>query len=179
MKKFIIGCLYFSGIFSIATAGYMPDRECSPRAESDTTQNYNVIDLSYKFPSTGQFDNGTAGWTAITDGGGQVISYSASTEGWVGLRCSGAQTASIEYGPISISTNTIVIGTSTAQQSYDWDQIFSCVHFRGNPSYGSKLGGKFQIEWYDASNSQCYTEQVFDGSSSALQSYYAVFRSSE
>ena len=160
--------LILSGLLiSFAKAGYMPDRECNPSENPDL----DYIDLSFNFPSTGQFDNGTAGWTVDTSGFGIVTSYAATNEGWVGLRCNGtnsAQTAAIEYGPISISTTT----TGTSRPAYDWDQIACCVHFRGSPEYNNKIAGRFQIQVYDAIGSEVYTFCAVDASSSAVNNYY-------
>ena len=153
--------LILSGVLvSFVKAGYLPDRECNPSENPPL----DYIDLSFNFPSTGQFNNGRAGWTSVTDGGGMVFSYSAANEGWVGLRCSAAQTASIEFGPISISTTT----TTAPKLSYDWDQIGICVHFRGNPAYDKKVAGRFQLQVYDAIGSEVYTVCAFDAGTTAV-----------
>ena len=45
-----------------------------------------------------------------------------------------------------------------------------CLHFRGCPTYNSQLAGRFQVEFYDAANSQVYTALAYDASSIALYS---------
>jgi hypothetical protein len=45
-------------------------------------------DLTYRLPYAGTFTYGTAGWQGSVTGGTSFISYTAATEGWVGLSCS-------------------------------------------------------------------------------------------
>jgi hypothetical protein len=47
-------------------------------------------DLTYRLPYAGTFTFGTSGWLVSTTGGGSIISYTGSTEGWIGFRCSSA-----------------------------------------------------------------------------------------
>ncbi len=139
------------------------------------------FEFSSLFPENGQFDNGIglAGnphWTVDTSGFGIVTSYSNATEGWVGIRCAAGQSAAIEFGHISMSTVTTFSG-NTARPGYHWDQYDSCLHFRGNPvsPYNSKLGGKVECDFYDASGSLAYEAIAFDASSSAVNNnYYPV-----
>ena len=116
--------------------------------------NFDTIDLGTALPGHGYFDDGVDGWREITSLG-IVTSYSASSEGWVGLRCSGGQMAGIECGPINISTSGV---------SYDWDQFGIVFNYRGKPDspYNSNLVGKVRLSFYDAATSEIYTTLGFD-----------------
>ena len=157
-------------ISSLGYAASIPDSEIWDFGRKHS--NFDYFDFSFSFPSSGQFDNGAAGWTVDGNGTGQVISYSNATEGWVGIRCSGGQWAAIEFGPISMSQVT----TGTSRPAYAWDQICSCLHFRGNPlsPYNSNIAGVIRCEFFDASGSPASNAILFDASSAALNGYYPV-----
>ncbi len=165
--KILLGVflILLSMIFLVSRveSGYAPDKECY----IGNYPNFVLFDQSYRLPSNGQFDGGTSGWTATTTAGATVNSY--TTQGWVGLQCTAGSTASIECGPISVSMST---STTGPQPSYDWDQIFMCIHFRGSTTYNSQMAGRFQVEFYDAASSQVYTALAYDASSSALNGYF-------
>ncbi len=147
---------------------YLQDDEIN---EIYTDGSFIGYDMSTQLPVIGTFDNGLGdadkSWVADSSGGGAIIQYTASTEGWVGLRCSAGQSVSIEYGPVYMS----LIPDSTSKPSFDWDQLGGAMHFRGSPTYQSKLAGKLQLEFYDAAGRECHPVIAIDMSSTAITGY--------
>jgi hypothetical protein len=128
-------------------------------------------DLSTQMPAIGTFDNGlgnaSKAWTVDSSGGGTVVQYTNATEGWLGLRCSAGQSVAVEYGPIYVTLTP----DSASKPSFGWDQIAAALHFRGSPTFQSKIAGKVQFEFYDAVGRECHPLAAIDASSSAVNGY--------
>ncbi len=128
-------------------------------------------DLSTQLPAIGTFDNGLGdagkAWTVDSSGGGTVVQYTNATEGWLGLRCSAGQSVAVEYGPIYVTLTP----DSASKPSFGWDQIAAALHFRGSPTYQSKIAGKLQFEFYDAVGRERHPLAAIDVSSSAVNGY--------
>jgi hypothetical protein len=135
---------------------------------------YNIFigyDLSTQLPAIGTFDNGlgdaSKAWTVDSSGGGTVVQYTNATEGWLGLRCDAGQSVAVEYGPIYVTLTP----DSASKPSFGWDQIAAALHFRGSPTFQSKIAGKVQFEFYDAVGRERHPLAAIDASSSAFNGY--------
>ncbi len=174
MKK-TIRCLVLLSILVFILAGitpcwavYVQDDEINQIYADGWLIGY---DLSTQLPAIGTFDNGLGDtnnfWTVDSSGGGTVLQYTNATEGWIGLRCSAGQSVAVEYGPIIVSLTP----NGASKPSFDWDQIGGALHFRGCPTYQSKVAGKVQLEFYDAVGRECHPAIAIDMSSTAVQGY--------
>ncbi len=110
------------------------------------------VDITYYLPFYGSFSSGTTGWTCSSTGGGSVNSYSASSQGWVGLQVtSSGGTATI--GTYDGTTNSYLdISNSTTII----DQFKVCVQMRMN----QVLAGTFQVTLYSPNTAQPLTLQA-------------------
>jgi hypothetical protein len=149
---------------------YLPDEEMNDILYP--TMNYYIgYDLSTQMPAIGTFDNGlgdaSKAWTVDSSGGGTVVQYTNATEGWLGLRCDAGQSVAVEYGPIYVTLTP----DSASKPSFGWDQIAAALHFRGSPTFQSKIAGKVQFEFYDAVGRERHPLAAIDASSSAFNGY--------
>jgi len=165
----LLGISFLLGICSSPSrAMFVEDEEMDAMYQD---LHFITYDLSTQLPAIGTFDNGlgdaSKAWTVDSSGGGTVVQYTNATEGWLGLKCSAGQSVAVEYGPIYVTLTP----DSASKPSFGWDQIAAALHFRGSPTYQSKIAGKLQFEFYDAVGRECHPLAAIDASSSAVNGY--------
>jgi len=100
-------------------------------------------DLTYRLPYAGTFTFGTSGWLVSTTGGGSIIPYTGSTEGWIGFRCSSAGgTATLSF------TSSYFVNLSDPGTIMDELKLF--IKFRLNYSEYTSMpaGTSFDVLLY-------------------------------
>jgi len=151
--------------FSLYGTGYtlnIPDDEWDITIG---TPNLDYCDLRFLLPAYGMFSTGTTGWSIVTSGGGRVNNYT----GAVGLCCQSAQTAGIEFGPISVST--------AAGLSLDWDMLGAGIKYQGSNETTAtdstyQIAGRFWVEFYDVDGRPYAPRVIFDcGSNNVINCF--------